>query len=132
LRFYLAPPLLAKKDKDGHLIKKAYGPGMMKLFGVLASLRFLRGTWFDPFGHTNERKTERALIDQYRQDVEQLLAQLDQDNLNIAVELAALPEDIRGYGHVKEASIERASARRKTLLEAVTQSGVQAKTSYYA
>jgi indolepyruvate ferredoxin oxidoreductase len=128
----LAPPLLAKKDKDGHLIKKAYGPGMMKLFGVLASLRFLRGTWFDPFGHTNERKTERALIDQYCQDVERMLANLNKDNLSVAVELASLPDDIRGYGHVKEAAIERASARRKTLLEAAAQSGERAKTSYYA
>ena len=104
----------------------------MKLFGVLASLRFLRGTWLDPFGHTAERKTERALIDQYRQDVEQLLVNLSAGNLDIAVELASLPEEIRGYGHVKESAIERAAVKRKTLLEAAAQSAGQAKTLYSA
>ena len=132
LRFYLAPPLFSKRDKDGHLIKKAYGPATMKLFGVLASLRFLRGTWLDPFGHTAERKTERALIDQYRQDVEQLLVNLSADKLDIAVELASLPEEIRGYGHIKEAAIERAAAKRKTLLEAAMQSAGHTKTLYSA
>ncbi len=132
LKFYLAPPLFAKKDRDGHLVKKAYGPGMLRVFRVLASLRFLRGTWLDPFGRTAERKMERALIEQYRQDVENVLSTLHAGNLDLAVEIASLPEEIRGYGHVKDEAIERVSARRKSLLDAIGQAGGQSKTSYYA
>ncbi|MEI2415273.1 indolepyruvate ferredoxin oxidoreductase family protein [Orrella sp. JC864] len=118
LSFHLAPPLLAKRDAQGHLLKRRYGPGMLRVFGVLARLRFLRGTVLDPFGHTAERRAERALIDEYRQTVLDMLPKLGRANLETAVALASVPEHIRGYGHVKEASLRKAAARREELLQA--------------
>jgi indolepyruvate ferredoxin oxidoreductase len=111
LKFHLAPPLLAKKDRDGHLIKQEFGPWMMKAFGVLAKLKGLRGTAFDPFGHTAERRMERALIQEYRHTIDSLLPKLTPANLTQAVAIASIPEDIRGFGHVKERNLQ--AARRK-------------------
>jgi indolepyruvate ferredoxin oxidoreductase len=111
LKFHLAPPLLAKKDRDGHLIKQEFGPWMMKAFGVLAKLKGLRGTAFDPFGHTAERRMERALIQEYRHTIDSLLPKLTAGNLTQAVAIASIPEDIRGFGHVKERNLQ--AARRK-------------------
>jgi len=117
LRFHLAPPLFSKRDNKGHLIKRAYGPGMLRAFKWLARARFLRHTAFDPFGYTAERRAERALISTYRDTIAGLLPQLTQGNLDAAVALATLPEEIRGYGHVKEAAMEKAEARRAMLLQ---------------
>jgi indolepyruvate ferredoxin oxidoreductase len=78
---------------------------------LLARLRFLRGTWLDPFGHTHERRTERALIDEYRFRVEALLATLDARSLEHALAVARVPDTIRGFGHVKEASVREARAQ---------------------
>ncbi|MYZ44272.1 indolepyruvate ferredoxin oxidoreductase family protein [Schauerella aestuarii] len=117
LRFHLAPPLFSKRDSEGHLIKRAYGPGMLRAFKWLARARFLRHTAFDPFGYTAERRAERALISTYRDTIAGLLPQLTQGNLDAAVALATLPEEIRGYGHVKEAAMEKAEARRAMLLQ---------------
>jgi indolepyruvate ferredoxin oxidoreductase len=111
LKFHLAPPLLAKKDKQGHLVKQEFGPWMMKAFGVLAKLKGLRGTAFDVFGYTDERKMERALIGEYRRTVEALLPKLTSENLAQAVAIASVPEEIRGFGHVKERNL--AAAKRK-------------------
>ncbi|MEG2630906.1 MAG: DUF6537 domain-containing protein, partial [Comamonas sp.] len=83
---------------------------------VLTRLRGLRGTAFDVFGYTEERRTERALIATYRQDITQLLAGLTQERLALAVEIASIPEGIRGYGHVKERHLEAAQAKRAALL----------------
>jgi indolepyruvate ferredoxin oxidoreductase len=118
LRFHLAPPLLAKHDKDGHLVKKEYGAWMMKAFGVLARFKGLRGTPFDVFGYTAERKTERALIEQYRETVEALLPKLSADNLAQAVAIASIPEDIRGFGHVKERNLKAAKEKEAALVAA--------------
>jgi indolepyruvate ferredoxin oxidoreductase len=101
LQFHLAPPLLAKKNERGELQKRPYGPWMLGAFGLLAKLRCLRGTAFDPFGRSAERREERALIDEYRATIEELLAGLTAANLAQATEIARLPEEIRGYGHVK-------------------------------
>ncbi|MDT7837740.1 indolepyruvate ferredoxin oxidoreductase family protein [Aquabacterium sp. OR-4] len=98
---HLAPPLLAKTNAQGEMIKRAYGPWMRSAFGLLARLKGLRGTAFDPFGKTDERRTERALIGEYRDTVDELLRGLNAGNLALAVSLASLPEEIRGYGHVK-------------------------------
>jgi len=114
----LAPPLLARRDADGHLVKREYGPWMLKAFGVLAKFRGLRGTAFDIFGRTEERRMERALIEQYRGDIERLLVELDPARLELAVKIASVPEQVRGYGHVKEAHVERAKALREELLAA--------------
>jgi indolepyruvate ferredoxin oxidoreductase len=112
LNFHLAPPLLAKPDPVTGKVKKiTFGPWMMSAFSVLARLRFLRGTAFDVFGRTEERRVERALIGEYEQLVDELLAKLNADNHAVAVELASIPEEIRGYGHVKARHL--ASARSK-------------------
>ena len=117
LRFHLAPPVFARRDKDGHLVKRAYGPGMLKAFRLLARMRFLRGSGFDPFGYTKERRAERALILEYRETMTAILGKLNRGNLDKAVALASVPEEIRGYGHVKEASMVRAEAMREELLK---------------
>ncbi|QDX23737.1 indolepyruvate ferredoxin oxidoreductase family protein [Pandoraea pnomenusa] len=101
LRFHLAPPSLAKHDDKGHLIKQTYGAWMMKAFGVLAKFKGLRGGAFDIFGRTEERRMERALIGEYETLVNELVSRLNEQNLTLAVQLAELPQEIRGYGHVK-------------------------------
>jgi len=114
LRFNLAPPLFAKRDADGHLIKLEYGPWVWHAFRVLTRLKLLRGTLFDPFGSTRERRIERQLIAEYRGDVEKLLEHLNETNLAEAVELASWPEYVRGYGHVKDASLSAIRAKRNS------------------
>jgi indolepyruvate ferredoxin oxidoreductase len=116
VRFHLAPPLFAKKDDQGRLIKQEYGPWMLKAFGLLAKLKFLRGGTFDIFGRTDERRGERQLITEYEQTVALLLEGLGDDRVALAVEIASIPEHIRGYGHVKEAHLHKAKAREATLL----------------
>jgi indolepyruvate ferredoxin oxidoreductase len=119
LEFHLAPPLLAARDeRTGELKKRAYGPWMLRAFRLLARLRFLRGTPFDPFGHTKERRTERRLVAEYEALLDELLAGLERDNHAVAVELARLPAQIRGFGHVKERNLAAARARQEKLLEA--------------
>ncbi|MGV3654815.1 MAG: indolepyruvate ferredoxin oxidoreductase family protein, partial [Noviherbaspirillum sp.] len=116
LKFHLAPPLLAKRDAQGRLVKQEFGPWMMKAFGVLAKLRFLRGGAFDIFGYSQERKTERALIAHYRQTIAGLLPLLTADNLAQLVEIASIPEQIRGFGHVKERHLQAAREKEAALL----------------
>ncbi|MFN4350594.1 MAG: indolepyruvate ferredoxin oxidoreductase family protein [Hylemonella sp.] len=101
LHYHLAPPLLARKNAKGELIKRPFGPAMGTVFRLLARLKGLRGTAFDPFGRTEERRAERALVAEYRACIEELLAGLSAANHAAAVEIARLPEQIRGYGHVK-------------------------------
>jgi indolepyruvate ferredoxin oxidoreductase len=121
LKFHMAPPIFARTDAQGHLVKKQYGPWMMKAFGVLARLKGLRGTPFDPFGRTAERRMERALIVEYRQTVGSLLPRLTAENLAQAVAIASIPEDIRGYGHVKERHLQAARQKEAALLAAFGQ-----------
>jgi indolepyruvate ferredoxin oxidoreductase len=116
LKFHLAPPLFAKTDAQGHLIKQEFGPWMMKAFGVLAKFKGLRGGALDVFGYTAERKMERRLIGEYRATVGGLLSRLNADNLAQAVAIASIPEDIRGYGHVKERHLKAAKAKEASLL----------------
>ena len=116
LKFHLAPPLLAKHDSKGQLIKQEFGPWMMKAFGMLAKLKGLRGGMFDVFGYTAERKMERALIAEYRNTVGGLLPKLNATNLSQAVAIASIPEDIRGYGHVKERHLKAAKEKEASLL----------------
>ncbi len=119
LEFHLAPPVFARTDPNsGHLIKQRYGPWMMRAFRVLAKLRGLRNTPLDVFGYAAERRIERALIKEYEITLEQLLAELSPRNHDIAVEIAALPQSIRGYGHIKEANLASARARLAELMAA--------------
>jgi len=119
LKFNLAPPLWAKRDGQGRLIKAQYGAWMWHAFKVLARLKFLRGTAFDVFGRTEERRLERQLIEDYRRSIAAALSTLSADNLALVTELASLPEQIRGYGHVKLASIEKAKARWRVIEQAL-------------
>ncbi|AXK73292.1 indolepyruvate ferredoxin oxidoreductase family protein [Lysobacter sp. TY2-98] len=116
LRFHLAPPMLSKKDAQGRGVKKAYGPWVFTAFKLLAKLRGLRGTAFDVFGKTHERRMERQLIADYMRTLEGLLGKLDAGNVDLAAQIASIPEHIRGYGHVKEAHLEKAKAREAELL----------------
>jgi indolepyruvate ferredoxin oxidoreductase len=111
VKFNLAPPLLAKRDAQGRLMKAQYGPWMWRAFKLLARLKFLRGTTLDVFGRTEERRMERQLIADYEASVSALLPLLREDKLEQAIELASLPEHIRGFGHVKLESMRKAKAR---------------------
>ncbi|MGO4259563.1 indolepyruvate ferredoxin oxidoreductase family protein [Lysobacter sp. TAB13] len=117
LKFHLAPPLLAKKDAQGRLIKQEFGPWVFTAFKWMAKLRKLRGGKLDIFGYTEERKMERQLIADYEQTVGGLLASLDGGNVDLAAEIASIPEHIRGYGHVKEDHLHKAKAREAELIK---------------
>lgn len=117
LQFHLAPPAFAEKDPEtGHLKKRAFGPWMLRAFGLLARMKRLRGTALDPFGRTAERKGERQLITDYEAVVEELLARLGPDTHAICVAIARVPEQIRGYGHIKDENRDKAKAREAELL----------------
>ena len=118
LRFNLAPPLLARKDRlTGIPRKMEFGSWLLPVFGTLARLKFLRGTGFDPFGRTAHRKMERRLIREYEGTLAELLQTLDYGNHPLAVEIAGLPEQVRGYGHIKEESIAATREKQQALLE---------------
>ena len=117
LKFHLAPPLFASRDpRTGHLIKQEFGAWMLPVFKALAKLKVLRGTILDLFGHTKERKIERALIGEYEALIAELLGGLTAANHGLAVKLASVPDDIRGYGHVKDAHLEGAKRKEAQLL----------------
>jgi indolepyruvate ferredoxin oxidoreductase len=123
LRFHLAPPLFAKRDQQGRLLKAEYGPWMMKAFGLLQHLKCLRGTAFDVFGRSDERRKERAWIERYEASLQSAFQKLEAslDDLvsrsrlteayQALVVLAQVPEHIRGFGHVKERHFEDAQRR---------------------
>ncbi|TAG79285.1 MAG: indolepyruvate ferredoxin oxidoreductase family protein, partial [Betaproteobacteria bacterium] len=116
LNFHLAPPLFSKKDPvTGQLIKKQFGPWMMKAFRFLASRKGLRGTALDVFKNTEERRMEQQLKVDYRKLMEEVIAKLAPHNHAIAVQLAQIPEDIRGYGHVKERHVKSAKQKEAAL-----------------
>jgi indolepyruvate ferredoxin oxidoreductase len=116
LKFNMAPPLFAKKDAKGHLVKAEFGSWMWSAFKLLAKLKGLRGGAFDVFGYTAERKMERALVAEYRGMIDDVLRSLDASTHATAVELAALPEQIRGFGHVKEKAVAEYRVRQAELL----------------
>jgi indolepyruvate ferredoxin oxidoreductase len=116
--YHMAPPFLAKRDPaTGHLKKRAYGAGMKRAFQWLAKLKGLRGTPFDLFGRTDERRMEVRLIADYQRVVAELLQGLRAGNYDIAVLIADLPGQIRGFGHVKKKAIEDAKAKEAELLK---------------
>jgi indolepyruvate ferredoxin oxidoreductase len=130
LTFHLAPPVLGRRDPfTGKPVKTQFGPWMMTAFRLLAKLKRLRGTALDPFGRTAERRMERQLITDYRALIESLLPRLTEANAATALELAALPETIRGFGHVKEASVARAKSREAELLRAFGSSAPAVKAA---
>jgi indolepyruvate ferredoxin oxidoreductase len=126
LTYHLAPPLLAKRDAKGNLVKQAFGPWMLTAFRMLAKLKGLRGSAFDIFGRTEERQGERALIAEYRACIEELLAGLTAQRLTLAAEIARIPEEIRGYGHVRARHLEAARAKWQALM-ATWRTGAQSQ-----
>jgi indolepyruvate ferredoxin oxidoreductase len=116
--FHLAPPMLAKRDpRTGEPKKKSYGPWMLSAFRVLSKFKFLRGTPFDPFGTSTDRRTERKLVAEYQTMLEMIIAELSTANHHTAVGLASIPEKIRGYGPVKERHLIAAKAEEAALRE---------------
>jgi len=113
---HLAPPLLSAKNTKGELIKRRFGPWIRPLLRGVAMLKFLRGTPLDLFGYSDERREERAAIDAYKETILELLASLNQDNLELAVQIASIPENIRGYGHVKARHVASAQEKQTELL----------------
>jgi indolepyruvate ferredoxin oxidoreductase len=117
LYFYMAPPLWAKPDPvTGERKKRRYGPWMFSALKLLAKLKSLRGTAFDPFRHSEDRKLDRRLVTEYERMMEEVLADLDERNYAVAVELASLPDRMRGYGHIKKRYVEHAKTREAELL----------------
>jgi indolepyruvate ferredoxin oxidoreductase len=118
LEFHLAPPLLARRDKATGLPRKmSFGAWVLPLFQLLAKMKFLRGTTFDPFGYSLERRAERKLIADYKTMLNEVLANLAPETHNLAVGLAAIPEKIRGFGHIKQRQLQTAKAEEAALLE---------------
>ena len=118
LRFHLAPPLLARVDPlSGRPKKIAFPQATMLLFKLLAKLKFLRGGWLDPFAYTKDRKLERRLLAEYQNLLRELLAEINASNYAFALQLARVPEKIRGFGIVKAESAERAAHEQALLLD---------------
>ena len=117
VRFHLAPPFLARPDPvTGRIAKRSFGPGMMRVFRTLARLKGLRGTRWDLFGYSAERRAERVLIAQFETDIAEVLDTLTTDRLQLAIQIAALPDHIRGFGYVKAKNMAQVAQRRRTLL----------------
>ncbi|WP_428541626.1 indolepyruvate ferredoxin oxidoreductase family protein [Profundibacter sp.] len=123
MRFHLAPPILSGMDANGRPKKREFGGWIMPVYRLLARLKGLRGTAFDLFGRTRERKMERALIAQYEADMAEILPNVTPQTLDIAVELAELPLSVRGFGPVKMANETTATKRREALLAAFRAGG---------
>ncbi|HEY1382904.1 MAG TPA: DUF6537 domain-containing protein, partial [Dongiaceae bacterium] len=112
LTFHLSPPFLGGKDPNsGEPVKRAFGPWVLRVFTFIARLKGLRGTFLDPFGYSAERRSERALIMEYRRRVEASLEKLAPGNLATAIAIAEVPEDIRGFGPIKQRSLEAAQKK---------------------
>ncbi|MEM9330855.1 MAG: indolepyruvate ferredoxin oxidoreductase family protein [Pseudomonadota bacterium] len=117
LNYHLAPPIIGfGKKPNGRPRKRAFGPWMMPLFRQLAKLKVLRGGVFDLFGYTKERRMERALISDYQTTIRELLPRLEDRNRQFATALARLPDEIRGFGPVKELAVKKAKDKKADLL----------------
>lgn len=118
LSVHLAPPIMAARDPEtGRLKKREFGPWILQAFKLLAKFKGLRGGRFDIFGRTDERKMERQLITDYERLIDELIAGLSRDSHAVAIDLASVPEHIRGYGHVKERHVIEAKERETALLQ---------------
>ncbi|MGN6468545.1 MAG: indolepyruvate ferredoxin oxidoreductase family protein [Rhizobiaceae bacterium] len=115
LEFHLAPPILNRRGSDGRLRKSNFGPWMMKAFGVLAAMKGLRGTPFDVFGYSEERRMERRLLSDYESDLDRIAETLSPERIEAAAALASVPSLIRGFGHVKAANAAKAAGERERL-----------------
>jgi indolepyruvate ferredoxin oxidoreductase len=112
----MAPPILGKKDGAGRPVKQKFGPWMFRVLKVLNRLKPLRGTPFDPFGYTAERRAERQAIRDYERLVEELIRGLTPEKLGLAAEIARLPLKVRGFGHVKRRNAEAVAEEEAALM----------------
>ena len=117
VNYHLAPPIIAKTNEKGELQKQKFGPLMLTGFKFLKHLKMLRGTPLDIFGNTEEREMERALIGEYVASIEEVLAKLNLDNHALALEIANLPDAIKGYGHVKARNVSATRSKWNGLME---------------
>ncbi len=129
LTYHLAPPLLPGKDNAGRPKKRAFGAWVGTVYALLARLRWLRGTPLDVFGYSAERRMERGLIRQYEDDMAEVLSKVTPQTHDIAVEIASLPRQVRGFGPVKQANAEAAAKRRDELLQAFRAGGTPLATA---
>ena len=125
LEFHLAPPILGRKDADGHARKSEFGPWMMTGFRLLARLKGLRGTVFDVFGHSAERRMERRLLADYESDLGMIAEELAPGRIEAAAALASIPQLVRGYGHIRAASAARAGEERERLVARFREAAVE-------
>jgi indolepyruvate ferredoxin oxidoreductase len=120
VNYHLAPPLLAKRNEKGELIKQKMRPHITWVFKLLASLKGLRATPLDIFGYTSERQMERLLIEQYKTSIQELMNSKQGEGFNeLALKIASIPESIKGYGHVKERAVEQAQQKWSELTQAL-------------
>ncbi|MBI1416697.1 MAG: indolepyruvate ferredoxin oxidoreductase family protein [Limimaricola sp.] len=126
LTFRLAPPIFSREGADGRPKKRAFGPWMERALPWLARGKVLRGTPLDPFGRSEERRTERALIRDFEADMDLILSVTDPALSEARLALAALPQQIRGFGPVKAAAVKKAAARRAELRAVLQSGGVRA------
>jgi len=117
IKLNLAPPIFPGTQPNGRPKKREFGPWILKSFGLLTKLKSLRGTPLDVFGYHQDRKAERELIKDYENLVNDLVAQVNQSNQAIILELFSIPKNIRGFGPVKAQSIINARQCEKELLE---------------
>ena len=117
LHFHFGAWPFARTDADGVVRKGEVGPWLMTAFRMMARMRFLRGSWLDPFRNTDERKLERRLVEEFESDMDMLQAKLREANHRVAVRIASLPETIRGYGRVKAANAAEAAKARASALQ---------------
>ncbi len=118
IRFHMAPPLISRRNREtGELEKREFGFWLYRVLKIVAKLRSLRGTSFDVFGYSDERREERRLIEEYEATIGELCSALDHENHELAVQIASIPDLIRGFGHVKDKNLKSAAADRKRLLE---------------
>ncbi|WP_299915672.1 indolepyruvate ferredoxin oxidoreductase family protein [uncultured Roseobacter sp.] len=126
MSFNLAPPMLSKIGPDGRPMKRTFGPWLEKPLRLLAKFKRLRGTPLDPFGYTQERRMERALIKQYERDMGEVLPLLNDATRPAIAALAALPMQIKGFGPVKQQNEAQAAKRREELLGVIRAGGTEA------
>ncbi|MCA0272874.1 MAG: indolepyruvate ferredoxin oxidoreductase family protein [Proteobacteria bacterium] len=129
MTFHLSPPILAKMGPNGRPEKKAFGPWMLHAFRLLARMKGLRGTAFDPFGRSHERKVERALITEFETDMAEVLPKATPATEEAVRALALLPMSILGYGPVKDAAVAKAAKRREELLALIRAGGAPLKAA---
>ena len=119
INFHLAPPIFYKKDKvTGNPLKMHFGSWIMVLFKFIGIFKFLRGTYLDPFAYLDERKIERLLINDYKDRILEICSKLTKDNYTLAVEIASTPDQIRGFGYIKNKNIEIAKSCEDRLMSA--------------